>query len=514
MDVNFQQGYEYFRKHADTFVGAVDGADFGLERVSYFNEIQSEIDKLEKSINGFLGDNTPVKQLKGDVAEFFIGHTFNVNAALNHSESRVDIIRSNKLASPDMVGIAGDVKGMKYGLKFYSTGEESAKQQAMSVFERFVKYKAHGGIDDLETYLTKHNYTEIDAILNNPIYSGQIRIIPADQLESATQWLKRMIATESARRPELVERYRDTLKLLETKIRDSHGSESIALTKAEAEKLALTAKEGRFKAADYGLSAPDIINIDLLIKEAYKAGVTAAVISLVLKVGPEIYKTIEYLLKNGEIEEEQFKKIGFAAVSGTAEGFIRGSIAASITYTCKSGLLGALMENIEPSVVGAVVVLTMNVIKGSYAVAIGKKTRTEVANEIVKDTFISACALIGGGISQMLIKLPVFGYLMGSFVGSITGSFTYDYGYKKALSFCIDTGFTLFGLVEQDYTLPDDMIKQMGIETFNYETFKVEEFKPDTFEVNSFTFDTFEPDNLKLTFLRRGVIGISKIEYV
>ena len=62
MDVNFQQGYEYFRKHADTFVGAVDGADFGLERVSYFNEVQSEIDKLEKSINGFLGDNTPVKQ--------------------------------------------------------------------------------------------------------------------------------------------------------------------------------------------------------------------------------------------------------------------------------------------------------------------------------------------------------------------------------------------------------------------------------------------------------------------
>lgn len=172
------------------------------------------------------------------------------------------------------------------------------------------------------------------------------------------------------------------------------------------------------------------------------------------------------------------------------------------------------MKNIEPSVVGAVVVLTMNVIKGSYAVAIGKKTRTEVANEIVKDTFISACALICGGISQMFIKLPVFGYLMGSFVGSITGSFTYDYGYKKALSFCIDTGFTLFGLVEQDYTLPDDMIKQMGIETFNYETFKVEGFKPDTFEVDSFTFDTFEPDNLKLTFLRRGVIGISKIGYV
>ncbi len=31
MDVNFQQGYEYFRKHADTFVGAVDGADLDLK---------------------------------------------------------------------------------------------------------------------------------------------------------------------------------------------------------------------------------------------------------------------------------------------------------------------------------------------------------------------------------------------------------------------------------------------------------------------------------------------------
>ena len=108
----------------------------------------------------------------------------------------------------------------------------------------------------------------------------------------------------------------------------------------------------------------------------------------------------------------------------------------------------------------------------------------------------------------------MLGYLIGSFVGSVVGSFTYDYGYKKALSFCVDTGFTLFGLVEQDYTLPDDIIRQIGIETFDYDTFEVEGFKPDTFEVESFAFDTFEPDNLEITFLRRGVIGVSKIGYV
>lgn len=514
MDINFRQGYDYFRKNADSFVGAVDGSDFGIDRVAYVDSVQFEIDELERHINAFLGDNTPIKQLKGDVAEFFIGHTYNVRAATSRSLNRVNVDRSHDFASADIVGVSGDIQGVKYGLKFYASGEESAKQQAKSVFERFAKYKADGGKDDLEKYLLDRNFTEIDAILNDPIYSGQIRIIPSDQLDSATGWLRNMIAKESNRRPEQVERYRDTLKMLETKIKDSQGNESVELTKLEAEKLAELAKEGKFKAEEYGLTAPDVINIDLMMKEAYKAGVTAAVISLVLKVGPEIFKSIDYLIKNGEIEEGQLKKIGFAAVSGSAEGFIRGSVAAAIAYCCRSGFLGDALKNVDSSVIGAVVALSMNVIKGAFAVAIGKKTRTELANEIVKDSFISACALISGGVTQTFIEIPVLGYLIGSFVGSVVGSFVYDFGYNKALSFCVDSGFTLFGLVEQDYTLPDDIIKQMGIETFDYETFVVDSFKPDTFEVESFSIDTFEPDNLKITFLRRGVVGISKVSYI
>ena len=514
MNTNFQQGYEYFRKNAGAFVGAVDGADFGTEMSAYADSVQFEIDKRERHINAFLGDNTPIKQLKGDVAEFFIGDTYNVRAALNRSANRVRVDRSHDFASPDIVGVSGDIKGAKFGLKFYASGEESAKQQAKSVFERFCEYKADGGADDLEKYLTDRNFTDIEAILNDPIYSGQIRIIPSDQLTAAKTWLTNRIATESARRPDQVARYQETLKMLDTKISDSHGNESIELTKAEAEKLAALAKEGKFKAEEYGLTAPEAINMEMLLKEAYKAGVTAAVISLVIKVGPEIFKTISYLIKNGEIEEGQFKKIGFAAVSGSSEGFIRGSMAAAITYCCRSGLLGETMKRVDPSVVGAVVVLAINVLKGSYAVATGKKTRTELANEIVKDTFVSACALIGGGISQVYIEIPVLGYLIGSFVGSIVGSFAYDFGYKKALSFCVDTGFTLFGLVEQDYTLPDDIIKEIGIETFDYETFEVDGFKPDTFVIESFAFDTFEPDNLEIKFLRRGVIGVSKIGYI
>lgn len=105
-------------------------------------------------------------------------------------------------------------------------------------------------------------------------------------------------------------------------------------------------------------------------------------------------------------------------------------------------------------------------------------------------------------------------YLVGSFVGSIVGTFVYNTGYKAALSFCTETGVTLFGLVQQDYKLPDDIIEELGLETFSFDT-----FSSDTFEADSFAFDTFaaesiQPETLGITMLRRGVIGVSKIGFV
>ena len=72
----------------------------------------------------------------------------------------------------------------------------------------------------------------------------------------------------------------------------------------------------------------------------------------------------------------------------------------------------------------------------------------------------------------------------------------------------------MFGLVEQDYKLPEDIIKQIGIETFDYETIEPETFKPETFAFETFSFDTFEPDNIGINYLSRGVIGVHRIGYV
>ena len=72
----------------------------------------------------------------------------------------------------------------------------------------------------------------------------------------------------------------------------------------------------------------------------------------------------------------------------------------------------------------------------------------------------------------------------------------------------------MFGLVEQDYKLPKNILEEIGVETFDYETFDVDSFEVDTFESETFNPDTFEPDTLDITFLRRGVIGVSKVGYL
>lgn len=507
----FSEGYQFFQKTAGAVAAAFEGGDFGTSRAVYVDSVEDEISKLEESINAFYGDKTPVAQLKGDIAEFWHSGTFNVKAAANQSAHRTFVDRSNEFGSVDV----SSNFGKSFGLKYYKTGDESAKMQAVSVFQRFKEYQGKGGTDSLDKFLSDRGYTSKD-VLNDPIYAGQIRVIPTDQLKKATEWLTQKIKDEGVKRPEQVKRYQETLALLRDRISDKEENESIPLSKEDAEKLARLAKEGKFDAEEFaGISAPELLNMEMLVKASLKAGMTAAAISLVLRVGPEIFKAVDYLIKNGEVDAEQFKKIGFAAVTGASEGFIRGSVAAAITTCCKAGIFGTALKEINPGIIGTIVAVTMNTMKNAYQVSIGKKSRTELTTELVKDMLVSASSLALGFVGQVVLyELPVVGYLLGSFVGSVVGTFIYHAGYKAALSFCTETGVTLFGLVEQDYKLPDDIIKEMGLETFEFESFTTETFEPESFSFDTFDTETIQPDSLGIRMLRRGVIGVSKIGYV
>ena len=500
--MTFQDGYDFFQKGAGAAVAAFSGSD-------YVGSIEAEITKLTDDMSHFTGFQTDSAMLKGDIAEFWHAGTFNINAAVRGSTHRAMVDRSHDFASTDVSTNFGD----KYGLKYYSSGQASAKAQATSIFQRFKEYQASGGKDSLEKFLTDRQY-DTDAVLSDPIYSGQLRLIPHDQMVEAADWLERMIKTEAVRRPEQVERYRETLEMLKDRISDNQGNESIPLSREEAERLATLAKQGDFDAQNLGLTTEELLSFESILKDSLKAGMSAAVISLALKVAPEIINAIKYLIENGEVDEEQFKKIGFAALSGTQEGFIRGTVSSAITTCCKGGLLGEPLKEVSPGLIAIVTVLAMNTVKNAYSVASGKMSRTTLANQLVKDMMISGASYAGGTIGQAAIPVPVLGYLIGSLVGSLVGTFVADVGHTAVLSFCTETGITMFGLVEQDYVLPDDIIKEIGVETFDYETFEVDSFEPESFSFDTFDTKSFQPDNLEIKFLRRGVIGVSTVGYI
>lgn len=511
----FKEGYEFFEKNAGNFAGHTAG-------VHYIDSVESEIKKLVNNLNGFETNGARIDTLKGDVAEFWHAGTFNINAAINSSKNRVQVDRSHDFGSADITGVNFDAK---FGLKYYKDATSTAKQQSKSIIDCYNDYKPKGIKDEFPIYLEKRSIDkEIDP--NTTVYFEQHRIVPSDQLEEIIAILESKGREYSINSPKGFNKYEDTRNSLSDRVKDNEGNESVPLSEQEARELARLSKEGGVNSEDLHLTTEELIEYTNILRQAYKAGLTAATISMVLQVAPEIWNSIAYLIKNGYVDEKQFKKIGFAALTGAGEGFVRGTVSAAITASCLSGVFGKDLKKVNPSVVGVVTVLVMNSMKSSYKVFTGEMNRSEMVNELIKEMFITTCAFSMGLLGNAYIKIPLpnflsklnnvvsLGYMIGSFVGSIAGSVIYSSIYNPVLSFCVDSGFTLFGLVDQDYELPEEVLKEIGIEVFEYEKFEYEPFEYEKFEYERFEYEQFEYEKLHTIFLRRGVIGVNCIGYM
>jgi hypothetical protein len=497
-----KDGYKFARKN----IAAQSGCNHGD---NYVQKVCSAIDALSDDVNRFSGYKTDADKLQGDLAEFWHGDTFNLNAAVADSKYTVSIDRSHDYASADIKGNWNE----SYGLKYYKNAIASSKAQSISHFQRFCEYKSSSGRSNLTiTDFLSERGLDDDTILNDPIYSGQILIIPSDQYKASVTYLKIKIEKEAMTRPEQVERYKNTLRMLTTNVKAPDGNHSVELSRETSEKLAKLAKEGKFNAADYGFTTEQLINFQHALQQGVKAGTTAAVISLVLKTDPELYKCFENLINEGNINEKDLKELGFAAINGAGEGFIRGFIAGTLTTACESGMFGVVLKNVSPGCVAALTVVLLQSMKDSFAVVKGDITQYELMANISKNIFVTSCGIGLGVLAQSIMPVLPFAYLVGNFVGSFVGSFAYFTADNAILSFAIISGWTVFGLVKQNYVLPDEVMNEIGIDLFDYEKldyncFHFDEFKPDYFE-----FDEYKPQFISM--LRRGVISVHQIGYM
>lgn len=506
----FKDGYDNFIR--------LNGAELGVDAgVVYVGRVEDEIEKLVKALNEPTRkiDKANIDSVKGFVAEWWHEGTFNIDAALKGVETRANAPDDNGLV--DIFLMTGD----KYSVKYYKHGDKSAAQQAKINYERYKEYCAN--------YRRKHNgqnpsvtaeeYIK-EKFPDDPYYLGQGRLIPSDQMKDAQEWLKRKIAEEAnGGRPEQVKRYQETLDKLTDRLKSSDGAESVPLTEAEAKELAKITKEGGFDPAEWGLTTEELMEFEYIMNQAFKAGLSAALVSVVLKVAPEVCGIICKLIKEGEVDAEQFKHLGFAAVSGGAEGFIRGTVAAAVTTACKAGLMGETLKTLNPSIMGAITAIAMNTIQNACLLAVGKISKHDFACKCAEDLVITACSVgvgMAGAAAATALFSPaaaVFGYIVGSFVGSVIGSFVYKGVYSCVISFCIESGSTFFGLVDQNYELPKDILEKIGVKVFEYEKFEPVKFTYQSFQPKRFEYRRFEPIKIDITFLRRGVIGVGTIGY-
>ncbi len=482
----------------------------GLQAEQYIANINSAIDTLNNDINVFKGFETGVGQLKGDVAEFWHSDTFNINAALNDSKFRTIVDRSHDFASADITSNWGE----SFGLKYLRNAQASANAQSTSYFERYCEYKAVSGRANLtfEDFLAERNINPDDVFRFDPIYNGQTRIIPSDQLKEAITYLKIKIAKEAENRPEQVTRLRETLDKLESKLKAPDGTKSIELTKEEAENIAKLAKEGEFDAREMGLSTEELIKLEHILRQGIKAGLTAAVISFVLKTAPKVYECLAQLIEDGEIDENHLRDLGFSALSGSSEGFLRGFIAASLTTACESGVWGETMKNISPGVIAGLTVIMINMMKDSYLVATGRMSKQEMSANLSRNIFVTSLALGMGSLTQILLPMVPGAYLIGNFVGSIAGSFVYNAMDNAFMALCVESGWTMFGLVDQDYELPDEVINELGFDLYEVDEFNVDEYDIDEFTLDEYDIDDYDGDFISV--LRRGVIGVHRVGYI
>lgn len=505
MQSDFQEGWEkasaFLAGQTATFVGDRCG------------EISTTIQTLQNDINAFVGFKTGIGQLSGDAGEFWVADSHNINAALKGSLYSVNVDRSHGLASADLTSNWGE----DFGLKFMKDAQGSANAQSTSVFQKFKEYQysSHQPNLSFDDYLSIKGLSE-DTVMHDPLYSGQTRIIPSDQYEEARKYLEFKIAKEEMTRPDQVERYKETLEKLKRNVIDPDGITSADLTKDEAKELAKQGKENSYKSDPTKYTQDGLIQIKDIVDQGLKAGATAASITFAMKIAPEIIKIIQDAINDGDVNIDRLKEKGLAAMPDTILSFCQGFVASSLVFAYQSGNMGtifsALPPNMLPGVIGTFSAIVFSTIKDSILLSQGKITRQEFIVNLNRATFVGGCAIGFGWLVQFICPMLPGAYFIGNAVGTLIGTISFKFIDDFVMSLAIKHGYTFFGIVEQDYELPEEIIHELGFDRLNIDTIEIETNQYDEVQFDSIDYDEMDVSSVKL--LKRGVYKIHHVGYL
>lgn len=460
-----------FNQQYQKYVEAWSGGYGSIEGDTYIKEIEEAIKSSTQAFQTFMSsnDNKGIDYLKGDIAEYWHAETLKIDSIIKGDKSVYANVPRNR--GPIDVSY-GDMRNhLDAQLKYYKSAEDTAKA------------------------ISNHKFDSLN------------KIVPNDQIDDVKFHANRLAARNADIRPDQAQQYEDTVKRVSDQLNVGRSS-STPLSEKEAKQLAKDLKDNNYDPNKYGLNSRSLVSLSDIARQSGEAALHAILISAVIKAGPQIYQIFVESINKGEIDLENIRTFGCEVVSDATWNGLRAGIASFLTASCKLELLGETMINASPAVIGAATVVAVNSIKYGILLYKGDISQSEYAERCLRDTVIISFVVLGTTVGQALIPIPILGGLIGNFIGGLMGAAIYQQGNKLVLAIAIEKGWTFLNFVNQNYTVPEHVLRRTG-----YQLFETKTFQKESFSNSSFSSVSFQANSIDIIALKRGVVGVRKIGY-
>ena len=481
----FDNGFNWFLKEQDIVFNSDSAAKL-------CSEVKREIQDTLKALNSDVkGSKKRAGILQGDMAEYYFARIFNLKAKASGSLYRADVLRSTELGSVDVViykidavGNAIEGSATSYSLKYYKSGKGAAFQQSRTFGDEYRSALSRKIKKDPS--ITSENYTWEDFLkerdLDNKgisketlLYGEQIRLIPKAKMTSAKKYLEDLIKKETD--PVRLQNYQKVLDLLTDAINSPDGKfGDIKLTRSKSEEIARYARKGKLDLDKLGIGLEDVLTNRIIWEQSLRTGFISGCITLAIDIAPQIIDIIQQLLAKGIIDLDTLDLSG--GINDAASSFIVGSLTSAIAFNASRK---TLLSSLTPEMVSFMVIMCYTSITTTIKGYRDQLPNNVIANQLIQNTYMLSWAyigasLIGPQIAKGLTKglgyligeaigavgnfaIPLVASLLGTLIGSVLGGLSYKWLNNLGMSLCVEKGYTFFGLVKQDYTMPEPLHK-------------------------------------------------------
>lgn len=544
-DEEFDNGFNWFLKEQ----GIVFNSDSAAKLCS---DVKKEIQDTLKALNSdVIGSKKKAGILQGDMAEYCFARIFNLKAKASGSLYRADVLRSTELGSVDVVIYKTDASGnaiqgsaTSYSLKYYKKGKGAAIQQARTFGSEYRAVLSRKMKKDPS--ITPENYSFNDFLkerdLDNKgiseetlIYGEQLRLVPKGKMTSVTKHLRNLIKNET--NPERRQNLQKVLDLVTDVMNSPDGKVGdIKLTRTKSEEIARAARKGKLDMDKLGLGIDDVLTNRIIWEKSLKTGFISACISLAIDLAPQLIDIIHQLIEKGFINEDSFDLGG--GLNDAASSFVVGTLTSAITFHASRE---SLFSSITPEMISFMVMMCYTSIATTIKGYKNNLPGNVIASQLIQNGYVltwtcvgavavskipqAVFAKLGKGLGYLLgeaigtignVAIPVVAQLLGTLIGSVIGGLSYKWLHGLSISLCVEKGYTFFGLVKQDYAIPEPLHKFLIGDCINLKKEVISDGIPlDPIQLDPITeYPIGHGERILKLILERQVVGVNEIAYV